>query len=502
MVGDKNKFFKNISLLSFFQMALTSLYPGFVYYPHQTEAVSWMQDREAEDAAHFRGGILALEMGMGKTNITIALMIHSPYKNNLLLTPPVLQGQWSEALQRSAIPHRIMTTKGRWREIAGTTDVHVTIATFDRAANSLTALGDILYDRIVCDEGHIFRNGTHTKRFRKLVSIAAPCRWILSGTPIQNRVQDIKNLFSFLGMKETSYSVAKVASETMHRRIVSEVRDTVPTMPASRPNHFVHPVSLPIGSEEEHVFQSLVGRFEHAVESHATASIILELYLRIRQFLAHPTIYVEAMKRKYKDTYKRTDWTGTASKLTVFKRMLSDLPAAPTIVFGTFRAELEYAEAALRAAGYKTWMIRGGMTDAARDCAIKDSAAEGGNSIAIVIQIVSGGAGLNLQHCNRIIFLSSHWNPAMVDQATARAYRIGQTMPVSVHHLLLADDAEKNLDRYMAYKHGTKRAAAISVHPNLYCDSAIATTTVMEELDAVLLHNNSEVEDEDPIESE
>ena len=106
--------------------------------------------------------------------------------------------------------------------------------------------------------------------------------------------------------------------------------------------------------------------------------------------------------------------------------------------------------------------------------------------MALLVQIQAGGAGLNLQHCARVVFFSSHWNPAVVDQAIARAYRMGQTERVEVHHMLLADDAEKNLDRYMAMLHGLKREVAVEIHPGLFCDTAVEVEEILEELDAAM----------------
>jgi SNF2 family DNA or RNA helicase len=128
------------------------------------------------------------------------------------------------------------------------------------------------------------------------------------------------------------------------------------------------------------------------------------------------------------------------------------------------------------------------MSDSQRERVTEESrkSVADGKPTAIVVQIVAGGAGLNLQHCNRILFLSSHWNPAIVDQAIARAYRMGQRDHVEVHHLLLADDAERNLDRYMAKKHGTKRDVAMAVHEKLFCDSAVDVQDVLEQLDEEL----------------
>jgi SNF2 family DNA or RNA helicase len=411
----------------------------------------------------------------------------------LLLVPSALQPQWSEALSRAHIRHRIICGgKGepfRYPAVSEPRpEMIVTLATYDRAANMHERLATESYQRIICDEGHVFRNGPRTRRFMRLAAISATHRWILSGTPIQNRKQDLQNLLRFLGMSDEDRlktPLQRLASTLLMRRTVNDVREAVPEMPAIRPTHKIHPVNMPSGSEEAAVFAALVGRFESAVESRAKGTIVLELYLRIRQFIAHPDIYVKAMIAKFKGEYPRQIWTSSASKHAEFKKLLETTEYKPTIVFGSFRGEMDLADHTLRSQGYKTWQIRGGMTDAQREAATKDSraAVEAGERVAIVIQIVAGGAGLNLQHCNRVVFLSSHWNPAIVDQAIARAYRMGQREAVEVHHLLLADDAERNIDRYMSGMHGQKRMIATGIHPKLHCDTAVDTTLLIACLD-------------------
>lgn len=480
-------------------MALRTPYEGFAYHPHQVTAVNWMMGREQDDAPHVRGGILADEMGLGKTWMTIGLLLNSVVHNTLLLVPPMLQPQWSEALTRSSIPHRILAPAGAtgtvdgWRPIAGTADCMVYIATYDRATHNIALLtgAGMYFDRIICDEGHVLRNGPKTRRFLALSTITAERKWILSGTPVQNRKQDFLNLLNFLGMDaETRLRIdpVVVAQSIVLRRTVGDVRDVVTTMPSVKPVHVTHSVTMPPQSEEERVFKALVGRFNYAIESHAKALIILELYLRIRQFIAHPSIYVDAMKKKYGDKYGRPSWTGTASKMAEFTRLVSTGPKPPTIVFGTFRGEMDFAHAELVKAGYHVWDVRGGMTDAQRElvCEASRAAVADGRPVAIVVQIVAGGAGLNLQHCSRVVFLSSHWNPAVVDQAIARAYRMGQTETVYVHHLLLADDAEKNVDRRMIGLHGVKRGIAVKIHPKLFCDSAADSDGLIADLNSSL----------------
>ena len=455
-----------------------------------------MIERETVGAEYFRGGILADEMGLGKTWMTIGLLLNSTMSTTLLLVPPVLQPQWSEALVRSGISHRILSpakkgVAGIWREFPGTSTISVTLATYDRAFTKVAFLTEqTVYDRIVCDEGHVLRNGAKIKRFREIAKIPAASKWILSGTPIQNKISDFHNLLHFLGIDPAiriKAVLTKLSETVILRRTVSDVRELVPMMPTTKPIHVIHPVTMPKGSEEENVFYALVRRLEHAIEVHARHMIVLELYLRIRQFVAHPAIYVESLRKSYKGLYKREAWNGTASKVAEFDTFLDNAPKIPTIVFGTFHSEMDRAEISLRKAGYSVYSIRGGMNDLQRETTTRESKieAENGRPVAIIVQIQAGGAGLNLQHCSRIVFLSSHWNPAVVDQAIARAYRMGQKEVVEVHHFVLASAAQRNIDRLMANLHGTKREIAVGVHEKLYCDSAIDTTVVMESLDAV-----------------
>jgi SNF2 family DNA or RNA helicase len=285
----------------------------------------------------------------------------------------------------------------------------------------------------------------------------------------------------------------------MVRRVVSDVSEAVESMP-EEPVHYVHPVKMPEGSEERVVFDALVARLDSAIEAHARTWIILKLYLRIRQFIADPAIYVNAMNREYKGKYTRPAWTGTRSKMAAFRQYMSTTTKVPTIVFTNFREELEEADRILTGLGFRTFSVQGGMSADSRAAAIEESkvAAAAGEPTVILVQIVAGGCGLNLQHCHRVVMLSSHWNPAIVDQAIARAYRMGQSSRVEVHHFVLADDAELNIDRKIASAHGRKRQAAVEVHSKLITESAIEYEALRDILDNSIELPEEDYEGEDP----
>jgi SNF2 family DNA or RNA helicase len=244
------------------------------------------------------------------------------------------------------------------------------------------------------------------------------------------------------------------------------------------------------------------------MDSNTVSGLIkLELYLRIQQFLVHPQIYIESMRAKFKTAYPRPDWTSSATKWTAVyqevERAITD--KAPVIVFCNFRSEMDMMVAAATTAGGAVWAIRGGMGAEKIGAAVTEAraAATEGRPVVVVVQIVSGGCGLNLQFCRRVLFLSQHWNPAVVHQAVGRAVRIGQTVAVEVHTFRVVDGVLDNLDRRMAQLHLFKIGLARQYCESLYEgyepledeyseEFLIATATAPEE------ESDSESETEDP----
>jgi hypothetical protein len=124
--------------------------------------------------------------------------------------------------------------------------------------------------------------------------------------------------------------------------------------------------------------------------------------------------------------------------------------------------------------GWKVWSIRGGMGSEAIGLAVKEAKAlqSQGRAPLIVVQIVAGGAGINLQFCSRILFLSQHWNPAVVHQACGRAVRIGQSKSVSIHFFSVDDAVSSNIDRRMLELHLHKVLVSRDICPSFFSGSS------------------------------
>ena len=132
--------------------------------------------------------------------------------------------------------------------------------------------------------------------------------------------------------------------------------------------------------------------------------------------------------------------------------------SVPSIVFCQFRTEMDMVAAQAGEMGASVWSIRGGMSSAQVGAAVSE-AREAANG---------GGAGLNLQFCRRILFLSQHWNPAVVHQAVGRAVRIGQGAIVDIHCFRIVDEALDNIDLRMAVLHGVKIDSARGICSSLF----------------------------------
>jgi hypothetical protein len=289
---------------------------------------------------------------------------------------------------------------------------------------------------------------------------------------VQNGLDDWKNLCWWLRTKCRAGDFETLADTIMLRRTMAELRGSIAALPPAA--RFInHELTIPVGGKEYRLFQTLCNQLESVIDSRSVSALIkLELYLRIQQFLVHPQVYVESMRAKFGRAYPRPDWDGTATKWTAVMTELEKGIAASVgqIVFCNFRQEIDMACAAATSMGAEVFAIRGGMGVDKVGAAVKNAraATAEGKPVVIVVQIVSGGVGLNLQFCKRILFLSQHWNPAVVHQAVGRAVRIGQQSRVEVHTFRVIDDVMDNMDRKMVETHSRKIDDARELCESLY----------------------------------
>ncbi len=460
-----------------------------------------MLDREREDAEWCRGGVLADDMGLGKTFQTIGLMLNGETGlRTLIVCPPALVAGWRAELEACGFfVATLFDGCGDWIPVpVGWKGPVVSLLTYPRVCmyyKSLLRSGTGRFDRIILDEGHVIRNGVDTARGLACFLMAKPAkrRWILSATPVQNGYKDWIHLCQWLGVRAKRAEYALAAEEIMLRRTMDELRleggMSATDLPPA-PEFIVRDLSIPDvavakGTDSEYeYFHRLCDQLDDVLDDRDVSALVkLELYMRIQQFLVHPQVYVESRREALGGAFPRGfhghprpgrgDWTGSATKWAacVEGDMADSIRAGDgCIVFCQFRREMDRVAEAARVMGATVWSVRGGMSAVEIGEAVEGGrlAVAEGKAVVMVVQIVSGGVGLNLQFCNRVLFLSQHWNPAVVHQAVGRAVRIGQKEVVRVYMYRVVDEVMDNLDLRMTEVHAGKIGVARELCPSFY----------------------------------
>jgi len=374
-----------------------------------------------------------------------------------------------------------------------------------------------VWDRIVLDEAHKIRNGSgEVARCARLLQ--APIRWAVTGTPLVNSLKDVVSLLAFIGVPYSPLFTWEPRYRTMmphlllHRSLDS-LRSVIKGAP---PVPEIHELILPFASEAEEEFyegiqcsnkphkkddmnkteqkpitpihtekaDALLKKYQHEQLSSIET---FKLLLRLRQLSVHPQVYINA-KRRENPTYDRADWSGSVTKMEKIKEiMLEDMESQDPvqvsitpnqegmvdvaicvktchkyIVFCQFNDEMallrEFLLAEGLAADENILLYHGGLTQAERAVVLKRSK-ESMETTVLLLQLQAGGVGLNLQEYDRIIFMSPWWTSALMDQAIARAVRMGQTRVVKIYHLNLAveKDSLLNIDTLINEKADQKR---------------------------------------------
>jgi SNF2 family DNA or RNA helicase len=241
---------------------------------------------------------------------------------------------------------------------------------------------------------------------------------------------------------------------------MEEMREILPELPAAA---VITKERLDFETEEEGDFyrgiQGIIKRRFKALD-HDNSNAMFVLLMRLRQLSLHPQVYINARKKEWVG-YNRDDWEGSSTKFSVLRNKIHASPTpARWIVFCQFHDEMDILQAYLSASPEigKVWQYHGGMTDKAKAEVLEDTNTPlADKHQVLLLQLQSGGVGLNLQHFTKIIFMSPWWTAALMDQAIGRAVRIGQEEVVEVTLLVLKEEESMNIDEKMLAKAETKR---------------------------------------------
>jgi SNF2 family DNA or RNA helicase len=461
------------------------LWATFTYFIHQIVGINWMLTKERKGTtvpngnkdgnATVFGGLQCDDMGLGKTIQICGTMVNNPLPGTLLLAPLAMVETWTSICDRSGF--RVFNMeKGKWVCANPLTIVpehfskmcpSVYITNYDKVLHNFEEC-NYEWSRIVLDEAHKICNpkGKITLMIRRL---HAPIRWAVTGTPIVNSLQDMVSLLAFLDVPlVNSYlwnsQYMKIIPKLLIHRSMESLRGIIKDLP---PHPEIIKEVLPFSTvEEEDFYNGVQCTDEDLAADYAqdimTTADTFKLLLRLRQLSVHPQVYINA-KRREDSTYERDDWEESTTKFEHIKTIIDEDDTQQVhkyIIFCQFMDEMHMLEEELSMLVPHVLLYNGSMKQHARDEVLAFSKTTTETTV-LLIQLQAGGVGLNLQEYDRIIFVSPWWTSALMDQAIARAVRMGQQKIVKVYHLELATETSNqsiiNIDEMVQKKAEEKR---------------------------------------------
>ena len=436
---------------------------GRLFAPYQREGVLWMLTMENQLSGP-KGGFLCDEMGLGKSAQLIATMLGNPKKSTLLVVPKSIITQWANEIKKFAPKLSVHLFDGPKRYLK---EADVVITPYSLLSTiEDTPIHMNVWDRVILDEAHEIRNKS-SKLFKSVCRLKTSIRWIVTGTPVFNSMKDFVSLCAFLGIEK---SLVQGMTNKIHDiYILRRTKDDLAKINSRLelpPCHFEN-VELDMFHDErqlyEFVFQGAQGiikdAFKHAVSLNSKNMLILECLLRARQCCILPQMYLDGIAKQ--NGTQPEQWIGRSNKMETLFRMIKSRPHEKTLVFCQFRGEMDYIQKNMER---PTFRIDGSVPKDERDNQVNlfKNAPPGA---VFIIQIKSGGQGLNLQEATRVYITGPSWNPATELQAVGRSHRTGQTKIVYVKKLIY-----KETDTFVSVE---EEMMALQGHKSIVCSKVL-----------------------------
>ena len=377
--------------------------------PHQIDALKWMNKREKKKVVNPKillGGIIADEMGLGKTLEIISIILGNPLDKTLVIVPANLINQWYTEFQKFA-PDLKVSFHNLDNESSVVITSYIKCIRNERIMTTS-------WDRVILDEGHFIRN-PKGKVHRQIMMLKSSIKWILTGTPIQNYMSDLMSLLQFLGFRlvqlEDAEQIEYIIDNYVLRRTKKGLNFNLPDL--KQELVYVEHTSI-----YEKIFYK---RLEKNIFKKKSFHF-LELLLRLRQASILPQLVYEGYSKKNKTTPIK--WKYSNSKLNSLVKNIVNNPEEKPLVFCFFKREIEYLQDKLEENNITYRVINGRVSMDERQIIIKNS-----NSYQVLIlQMMAGSTGLNLQAFNSVHFSGPHWNPTHEQQAIARVYILSKIL--------------------------------------------------------------------------
>lgn len=429
-----------------------------VLRPYQKDGVNWMKQLSA---MHL-GGILADDMGLGKTLQVIAyIRSENPDLPALIVTPSALTYNWLNEIKRFTPSSKAIIIDGSKEErreaLSKASDTDFIITSYPLLRRDTELYESMRFSYCFIDEAQYIKN-PKTMNARSVKRIKADCKFALTGTPIENSLTELWSIFDFI-MKGYLGTPAKFRERYEIPMIKENDTDKASLLKAKIKPFILRRMKSDVLEELpekiENVIYADLTREQKRMYSAYLASAkdetreilamgggrikILTLLLRLRQICCHPLLFDEGYKYE-------------SGKLELLKDIVSNAAASGhrILIFSQFTSMLEIIRSNLAKMKIDTFYIDG-KTPSYERAELADRF-NGGEKEVFLISLKAGGTGLNLIGADTVIHYDPWWNPAVMNQASDRAYRIGQTKAVQVIQLVSGGTIEEKILRLQERK--------------------------------------------------
>lgn len=412
------------------------------------------------------GACLADDMGLGKTLQAIAVMLSRGKQGaSLVVAPASVVLNWKNELERFApsLTPLVMNDTGCDRKalVENASEYDVVITTYGLLINEAETLAAKEWNVIALDEAHTIKN-KETKMSKAAMELNGAFRLLLTGTPLQNHLGEIWNLFQFAnpgllgsfqqftekfispieknGDKNRQKQLKRLLQPFILRRTKTEVLDELP----EKTEITLH---VELDEQERALYENLRREaISNLEEGSATAIQTLAEITKLRQAACHPSLVYPELNL-------------SSAKSSAFMKLVEELMKNNhrSLVFSQFTSHLRLIREELDKAHIDYLYLDGSTSLPERNKLVKEF--QTGTQPLFLISLKAGGLGLNLTAADFVIHLDPWWNPSIEDQASDRAYRIGQTRPVTVYRLIATQTIEEKIIRL----HQTKKSLADSL---------------------------------------
>ena len=407
---------------------------------YQKEGFKWLN--ELSELGF--GGILADDMGLGKTIQVITFVLSKRSKKTLIITPTSVLYNWKDEFERFAPNVRVGLVHGtkaqRDRMLSEIKKYDVLITTYGTLKNDENEYEKLQFDYCIIDEGQNIKNPT-SKTTLSVKEINSKCNFALTGTPIENNLMELWSIFDFV-MPGFLFTKERFKAKFIQNKNTEELKSLITPFILRRvkedvldelPEKIEKKYLVDMTTKQKSIYKSYVKEIKEKLKSSKGNINMLTFITKLREVCLDPSLIMD-------------DYNGGSGKINALMELLDNYIDGnkKILVFSQFTSALKNIEKNLEEVGINYIYLDGSIGSKERGELVKKFNEDPLISV-FLISLKAGGVGLNLTSASVVIHFDPWWNPAVEDQATDRAHRIGQKHVVEVIKMISEGTIEEKI---------------------------------------------------------